>query len=165
MPNQQELAKDALQLTTRDYIIPLNTKFYEFMVENILRKELERSRRILVTSMRNAVSGMTPEDKEKVLEVLQPTLLKLLEDTIPGVEGETMAILTELGEKGLTFEELLTKYISKISNNQDRTLTRQLILRNHNDKIPRVHARLLELHREADPPTRSTIQEEFSLLR
>lgn len=166
VPSLQEYSKDSIQLLSNQYTIPVDSEYFEFLRDNLMRDELKNARLVLLKSSNNIVEGMSKEEKDRVLEIIGPTLQMLLEMELPsGLERETTLLLKELGVYDLTYSELEEQYISRIKEHKPLQLLRQLILQNHRDKIPRLRANLIKLHPELDEKARSILDIEFPHLR
>ena len=165
-PQIQGMAKDAIQLLSQKYTVPVDSIYYSFLNENLMKDELENARIVLIKSTKNMVSELNIEDKQNVLDTISNSLYLLLESNpTQGLEQETLQLLAELGVYALPFEDLLAKYLEQLSDNRDTGIVRELMLREHSDRLPEVWASLMKLYKEADPETKAKIEEEFPQLR
>jgi hypothetical protein len=130
-----------------------------------MKKELEKTRRVLIKTTSNMVREMTEQDKKQVYEIIEPILSSILIDSPSGLMRETNLLLNELGLYNKPYNELGALYISQISNHNVPDFIRALILEEHHDKVPRLRAKLMGLHQESDNSICSIIKDEFPLLR
>jgi DNA-binding MarR family transcriptional regulator len=164
-PDLQEPSKNSIQLISNQYIVPIESGFFQFLSEHLMDEELIDARRVLVVSARNMVREMDENSKRNVLSVLEPVLQSLLQDAQIGLQNETKNLLQELGVYNLSFEKLVKLYTSEIQNHKVPGFFRSLILNNHRDKIPKLRASLIKLHPKLDEEARSILNMEFPLLR
>ena len=165
IPELQEYSMNSIQIISIQYIIPVESGFFEFMSAHLLDAGLERTRRILILSTKNAVSELNIEDKQKVLGMLEPVLIKLLVDASMGLEKEIRGLLLELGVYNLPYNSLEELYMTDIIKGKTPEFYRMLILRDHYDKVPRLRAALMVLHMESNDSTRSIIRDELPHIR
>jgi DNA-binding MarR family transcriptional regulator len=150
----QEDSLDSIQMLSIQYLIPVDSGFFTFLRDNLMKKELERTRRVLIKSTGNMVKEMSEQDKQQVYEIIEPVLSSFLKDSPSGLTREIKFLLNELGYYDKSYTELETLYISEISNLKVPEFIRTLILRDHHDKVPRLRSKLMGLHRESDDPPR-----------
>ena len=164
-PDLQEVSMNSIQILSNQYIIPVNSGYFEFLRDNLLKEELDRSRRILIKSTSNMMRELDEEDRKQVVEILEPVLLSILDNSSGGLERETNVLLNELGLYNQQYSELEKRYFSEIKKHKVPEFIRILLLQNHREKIPKLRASLMVLHRESDDLARSIIMDEFPLLR
>jgi len=164
-PDLQEESVNSIQIISNQYVVTVDSGFFNFLRDNMMKKELEKTRRVLIKSTSNMVREMNEQDKEQVYEIIKPILSSILNNSSSGLKRETNLLLKELGLYNKPYSELEALYISKISNNNVPDFIRTLILQDHHDKVPRLRAKLMGLHQESDNSIRSIIKDEFPLLR
>lgn len=164
-PDLQEESVNSIQLLSNQYVVNVDSGFFNFLRDNMMKKELEKTRRVLIKSTSNMVREMSEQDKEQVYEIIEPILSSILNNSPNGLTRETNLLLKELGLYDKQYSELEALYISQISNHNVPDFIRTLILQDHHDKVPRLRAKLIGLHQESDDSIRSIIKDEFPLLR
>jgi len=164
-PDLQEESVNSIQLLSNQYVVNVDSGFFNFLRDNMMKKELEKTRRVLIKSTSNMVREMSEQDKEQVYEIIEPILSSILNNSPNGLTRETNLLLKELGLYDKPYSELEVLYISQISNHNVPDFIRTLILQDHHDKVPRLRAKLIGLHQESDDSIRSIIKDEFPLLR
>lgn len=164
-PDLQEESVNSIQLLSNQYVVNVDSGFFNFLRDNMMKKELEKTRRVLIKSTSNMVREMSEQDKEQVYEIIEPILSSILNNSPNGLTRETNLLLKELGLYDQPYSELEALYISQISNHNVPDFIRTLILQDHHDKVPRLRAKLIGLHQESDDSIRSIIKDEFPLLR
>ena len=164
-PDLQEESLNSIQLLSNQYVVNVDSGFFNFLRDNMMKKELEKTRRVLIKSTSNMVREMSEQDKEQVYEIIEPILSSILNKPPNGLTRETNLLLKELGLYDKPYSELEALYFSQILNHNVPDFIRTLILQDHHDKVPRLRAKLIGLHQESDDSIRSIIKDEFPLLR
>ena len=164
-PDLQEESVNSIQLLSNQYIVTVDSGFFNFLRDNMMKKELEKTRRVLIKSTSNMVREMSEQDKEQVYEIIEPILSSILNNPPNGLTRETNLLLKELGLYDKPYSELEALYFSQILNHNVPDFIRTLILQDHHDKVPRLRAKLIGLHQKSDDSIRSIIKDEFPLLR
>ena len=163
-PDLLDESKNSIQLLSNQYLIPVDSGYFEFLRDNLMKNELEKTRRVLIMSTRNIVREMSEDDKNRVSDLIHPILTPILDDSNSGLKRETNILLKELGLYDLPYSELEARYFSQISEHKVPNFIRTLILQDHRNMIPKLRAALMVLHKESDQPVRSIIKNEFPLL-
>ena len=112
-----------------------------------------------------AIKDFTGDEKQNVLEKLEPVLNKLLQLESDGLETETLELLTELGVYNHGYEELVSTYIESIEHDKHPEFYRDLILHKYHDKAPMLRARLMVLHGKSSNSIRSKLRAELPYIR
>ena len=136
IPELEEFPLNSIQILSNQYSLPLDSIYFDFIQERIMDPELDKVRRVLVTSTKNFVSSMEEDEKRILADRLKPALVYLLEQASGGLEDETKKLLEALGLLNLRYIELEELYLSDITRDKDPSFYRRLILQKHHNRVP-----------------------------
>ena len=134
------------------------------MAQHLTDPGLEKSRRTLVNSIRIASADLTHNEKQKLLQILQPTLNTLLSLGPSTRETEVLNLLTDLGVYNKEYDELVELYIEAIKQDKQQEFYQSLILRKNHENL-HSPTRLMIFHNEAPVSIRSRIRDEIPMTR
>ena len=165
-PAVQKLAADSVQILSRQYIVPHDSGFLDFLDKHMNDKEIRPVLVVLIKSARSIVGEWSPEEKESVLTTLGSKLQALADKGDPeAIRKETMNLLQELGAYDKPYEELKELYLKQRHCSKDPAFFRSLILRNHREKLMDLWISLMDLYESANEAERQWFEQEFALLR
>jgi DNA-binding MarR family transcriptional regulator len=164
-------AADILQISSRKYMIPVDSYYFQFLAKNLSNSDLEPSLRVILNSTRYFCTEFIDSEKIRVYSSLRSNLDEILSSSYPksiqnGIHNEAQALLDELSVSDLPFNVLKTKYLKAIEDKAGSPkLYREILLGQHYDRIHMVQLAVLKLFKSKNQIVSLRAETELELLR
>ena len=160
------LAADQIEIISNKYAIPISSRFFEVINQNIMKKKFEKVAPTLLRSLLNILRNSDHKMRKKIVDDMNFTI-KLVRNKKHGTPEGKIAqdILEEFLPHFETYEELVKRYISLIGDGSSTVLEvrRHIEKRFPESKID-LRFRLIQIYKKSDEETRRRIESKFSAL-
>ena len=167
----RKYAADIIQISSKQYKIPVDSYYFQFLEVNLTNPELELSLRVILNSTRFFCMELNDSEKIQVYSSIGSNLEEILSSSYPqsierGIRNEAQALLDELSVSDLPFTVLKTKYLKAIED-QDGSpkLYREILLDQHYEHIHMVQLEVFKLLKSEHQIVCSRAETELELLR
>jgi DNA-binding MarR family transcriptional regulator len=162
----QALTADHIQATSRNYIVPANSRFFSFLGNKDVMDSIRPVAAILLRSLKNMIRNSTYDSRKTIEKKVMPFIefvKKEMREERAGIVAQE--ILNEFYLDKASYEDLTKEYFDGILNGSKLVsrLRKRLVDRFPERKID-LRSRLLKNYSESDNETRLRIESEFVAL-
>ena len=162
----QRLVADHIQATSRNFIVPTNSRFFSFLGKKEVMDSIRPVAAILLLSLKNILRNSTYDSRKTIENKVMPFIEFVKEEMREERAGiVAQEILNEFYLDKASYEDLTKEYFDGILNGSKlvSSLRKRLVDRFPERKID-LRSRLLKHYSESDNETRLRIESEFVAL-